>query len=432
MLTFFEILTLLISSFFLISTLRKLKSGSIGVIYCIFWIICVLPLLLDHLIGVPKYNPNAYKLFVDACYDETTRILYCIYLIITQLIMMRYGRISRRKLYFDRMNADSHSNSTDNLLEKKSFQMILLCMALAVPILTILFRLPIIYLISLSWRYDGMDLSSVSGYGTLERLSYIGVVASTVLIFMKKKLFIKILMIFLLYMNVCIEGKRSAVFFALAALILCYLEFSSSKNKIFWVLLSGIVITIIVINLTFSVQNTFRGYTSFDDLYRMLRIDLFRDDTIKSAIYCILHPSEVQILNFPFQSVVMQIGFLFPLVFTGIPRVGYETYLTAALKYRSIDELTNGVRMTPSLYDCALANFGIVGFLIGGLIAIYFAKCMDRSAYYWRPIIACGFMLYSMYSFAYICWYFEFFFIIYWMQKHVLFTFGKKTVMRED
>lgn len=426
MLTFFEIATLLISVFWLISLLKKLGLQSMSIIYCIFWVVCVLPLALDYLIGRPEYNPNAYMLFVDACYDGTTRFLYCIYLLITQMIMKYYERKSEKKQKSFSNKSSVKISQTENLIDKKSFQRILFCMAIAVPILTVLFRVPILYLFSLSWRYEGLDLTSLTGYGTLERMSYIGIVAAAVLFFLKKNIPARLFMTVLLYMNVCIEGKRSALFFALAAIVLCYIEFSTSRNKKFWLYFGGIVIIVIVVNLTFFIQSTFRGYSSFAELYRMFRIDLFRDDTIKSAIYSLLHPSKVQILDYPFQSVIMQIGFLFPLVFTGIPRVSYETYLTAALKYRGIDELVNGVRMTPSLYDCGIANFGFLGFFVGGIVAILFAKYMNKCEHYWNPIIACGFMLYSMYSFAYICWYFEFFFMIYWVHKHVRFTFGGK------
>lgn len=107
-----------------------------------------------------------------------------------------------------------------------------------------------------------------------------------------------------------------------------------------------------------------------------------------------------------------QICFLFPLDFIigwlgiRLPKVGFNTYLTAALTGSTID---SGARwMTTSMGDEIIANFGFVGFIIFPLLLIYLIKKIDKmegiSQVFWLG----GIVLMMMYSLNYIIYYLEF------------------------
>lgn len=419
MLFVFEITVIFITVCCSIHSVRRLNRSTVYFMHLFFVFICVVPLFLDYCIGRPVYSVS-YPVFTDSRDDATTRALYCVFLLVIQSMLLWYGNRVRRK---EIMRRKSHVLKEQPIENKEIFyteksKRIFFFVAAFVPVLAVCLRIPFEYFLTWSWRYDSMDISTLMGYSSLERLSYLGVVASMILLCLPIKKRIKLLAFILLYMNICIEGKRSAVFFALIVFVVCFIFYSKKKVNLLPLTIIGIIAIVLIVSLTFGVQSDYRGYTASSDLYRMLRVDIFRDDTIKSAIYFMIYPNKGGILDYPLQSIVMQIGYLFPLVWTGIPKVGYETYMTAALKYLEIDGLTNGTRMTVSFFDCAIANLGILGFIVGGIITILFALLTDRCSKEWRPIVICGFILYSMYSWAYICWYFQFWIIFYFLTKY--------------
>ncbi len=404
MLELLEKLTIVISICFVIYSLKRLDKSTVHILHVIFFIICSVPLILDYIMGMPQYS-DAYPLFKDACVDTVTRYWYCLYLLITQCIIIYFSK----KLDYSVLITKYHEGEDKRDIYKspKCFY-VLLFFAFFAPLLALLFGMPKEYMITWAWRYDGFDASVINGYGTLERITYISIVAASILFCQKKQLYVKALAVLAVYMNVCIEGKRSALFFALAVFIMCFLMLSKVRNKKLVLTFLGILTLGIIILSSTSIQSDYRGYESTDDMYRMLRIDFFRDDTIKSAIYAMMHPERVTILDYPSQSFIMEIGYLMPLVWMGVPKVGYETYMTAALKYKEITQLTNGVRMTVSMFDCFIANFSYLGFVLGGLFIVKYSKYIDKCGSIVKPIMICGFLLCSMYSLSYICWYFEF------------------------
>lgn len=411
-----EILVVLYSLYCLSISIKHINNNSINVIHAFFFVTCVFPLILDYVIGVPIYK-NTYPLFNISQNHIPTRILYCLFLFLTQLIMLYFGRKQKRE----------DTNSGLRVYDYRWVRIILWISIILPIILVFLFKIDTRILYSFNWRYDGFDTSVWNGYGSIERLTYIGVMASIIMLINNKYFFYRCLATIFLVSNICIEGKRSILFFALVAFVVCiiyrYKETKKSSNNLLLVLLV-ILGFLIIIFVSYQVQTKYRGYSSFSDIYRSSRIDYFRDDVIKASIYAMLDPN-IKILNYPFQSIIMELGYLFPLIWLGIPKIGYETYMTSALRFISIEYL-NDVRMTVSVHDSMIANFGIFGFILSGVIALIFANIADKQNSNLKPIIICGYILISMYSLSYVIWYFQFWSICIFLLN----VFAKRKMLR--
>ena len=418
MLTFLEILTICVSIVFTFISLKSLNRSSIYIYHLIFVMLLVCPLCLDYLFGKPNYA-NSYPLFLDSYDDTATRYIYSAFILLTQFFILYYAKKNKNKYSFA-------AEEKESFYDKYSINLAIWLGAISTPLLAICFRMPIRNILTWGWRYDGYDVSSIIGYGSLERLTYISIISAAILLIRSKKLRTKIFTLLVIYINVCIEGKRSAIFFAVATVIICYLLLYERKIKISKLIIPGIICVFILVALSLKIQSSYRGYDTFEGLYRMIRVDFFRDDTVKSVIYLILHPEKGKVLDYPGQSLIMQLGFLFPLIWLPIPKVGYETYLTAALKYRDIYSLPNTVRMTPSIYDCLFANTSFLALFIIPIFIIVYSRYTDKATRSAKPILVTFFLMYSMYSLSYICWFIEFWLIVIFLSKRIRVTFGKK------
>jgi hypothetical protein len=128
------------------------------------------------------------------------------------------------------------------------------------------------------------------------------------------------------------------------------------------------------------------------------------------AIYSLLNPETIKILEYPGQSIITQIGSIFPLPFLGVQSIGYNSFLTAALSGVSLDISINW--MTTSLFDEMLSNFGFFGFWISPVILGVFARIADKQNKELVPLTIAVVLLLLMYSPNYIMWFIQFWFTI--------------------
>lgn len=423
-----DIFTILLSVYYCIKYIKKLQTSSRFIIYYVFVFIYVVPLFLDYIVGLPDYMEwyNAsvkYAGFVDSYNDPAVRILYDLFLIITQYFILHVGRTIRFTIGSYRKDKNDFietENSFDGVISQKLALGSLFVSAIP-PLLCILMRYPYI-MIMWGWR-DMQVFSSVASspyYSTIEKLTYISIVVLICLILMQgienesqvHVIFYKLFAIVLLFANLCIESKRSILFFAVIIFLVIKIygwgkTFSIKKYLILCVVGIGIIVFYSVY-----VKMTLRGYNSMSSVYTNLRVDMFRDDTVKLVIKSLIDPSKKSVLDYPFQSYLTQIGFIFPLDFIigwmqiKVPVVGFNTYLTSALSGSSIE---SGERwMTTSIGDELLANFGFLGYILLPIVLLYLVKQIDRTTGIVQIFWIGGIVLMMMYSFNYVVYYLEF------------------------
>lgn len=419
---YFDYITIVVSVLIAVRSVRDLRNSSRYIVYYLFFVVFILPLALDYLIGKPVYSGLQVNYGFELSYDDDmTRILYDIFVLGTQIIILKCFKKRRFHIRLSGKNNLSKPYEISTTLDIKMRRICLFFAAVAPIFMTIRGYYQVLF--RFGWRdrqlYKG--ISSSAYYGICEKLTYIGVTAAILLLLSKydKKakqgIFLRILSGILLMMNSCIEAKRAILFYVLIVIIIVLIQMRNVNIRA--IAIFALISVIGVLAYTYVVKIVFRGYVVGDGLYRTIRIDMFRDDTVKMSIYGIMHPDEIKILDYPFQSYLMQIKyFIITSLISGlhiihIPGVGYDQYFSAALAHTSLDNPI--VQMTVSMFDEAIANFGYFGFFIAPIVCAIVCRKIDEITDFEKVLWLGGFVLYMMFPLKYILYYIEIVGIIY-------------------
>ena len=436
--TIVDYFTLFVSTYFALTTIKKIGLSSRYIIYYFFFIIMVIPLYLDYIVGKPVYT--AWLLgsknygFILSYDDGLSRFMYDIFILLFQSIILFFKVDKEQEYFFASQKKMSVINLTDKT--KKGIFGLFVFLSIIPVLLTIILPISNKILYSWGWRELGLyDAENSPYYYHLEKLSYIGCASALLLLLTPVKDFnisggkrrlilkkIKPLWIFLTYLNICIESKRSILIFCMAIIVTFLIDYIP-REKMFFVLLFSFLALFIVVILGVFVKITFRSYSEIDALYTALRIDYFRDDTMKMLIYSLFHPNEIQVLEYPFQSYLMQIGYIFPLDLLGTPRIGYNRFFTCALLNQPLS--SGASYTTTSMYDELVANFGLFGFIIAPIFSVWVAKIADKYSSIVKTMIIAGYVLLVMYSLNYIMWFLQIVVLILFISKFKL-KFGDR------
>lgn len=407
MVAFFDICTVAVETIVLVRIVPRLGESCRNIFFLLFFVIAVLPLALDYAVGFPDYYSWATGSrslgFIVSEHDAYCRLCYDFYLLVfTAILLIGKSSPHQRKKQI--------TASIDKQLSGRKGQLLLAGAALLPLVLVIMLPVPNQILYSWGWRDAGLyPMDANPYYSSIEKLSYIGLTASVLLLLGKNvdggydiaRLFWMVP----LAANTCIESKRSILMF-LAVVILCYLAFSTNRKTMRKVLVVGFVVGIVLIAFSVYVKLHYRGYSDMAAVYASLRIDFFRDDTVKMSLYPLFYDGDFAILSFPFESYIMQLGYLFPLDFLRVPRCGYNTYLTCAMLGLSPDAGFN--YMTTSMLDEAIANFGFFGIVVSPIFSRCLANYADKQGPTMKTLLSASFVLLLMYSPNYIMWFLEF------------------------
>lgn len=431
MVAFLDIVTLIISTLLAIRTIKKVGTSSRYIIYFFFFIVMIIPLYLDYLVGKPIYTSwltgSKNYGFIISFDDAVTRIIYDVYILLFQFIILNFRRNKLKE-----MEVSSNRNKSVHSLSPKTSKGIFSIMIfLAVLPVVLVLIVPINNNILLHWGWRDMLLYGAQEspyYFTIEKLSYLGEISALLLLFSNEDEFrfvtkkgpvlykiSKILWILLAYFNVCIESKRSIIIFILA-IVVSFLVDTIPRKKMFFVFAVAAVAMLLIVALSVYIKINYRTYTASDAIYTTLRIDYFRDDTTKMLIYSIFHPEDIKVLDFPGQSYLSQIGYIFPLDIFGTPRLGYNTYFTCALLKQPLSSGLNYT--TTSMYDELIANFSFLGFIIAPVFSVWYARIADKQSTILKTIMIAGYVLLVMYPLNYIMWFLEAMLILLFFTKY--------------
>lgn len=399
-----DIFTLAISTICFGYAAKRLNQEAKFFVYFLFFAIMVLPLYLDYLIGKPDYF--SWPLgrvdygFIISYDDDLTRIFYDLILIGSQVVLLGIkGGVRENGSVLDWLTPG----------QLKSLKIVIGIAACLPVVLTVLLPLDNRMLVTWGWRDAGLFSFEQGLYYKMEKLSYIGIAASILMLYLNRKQITNlenILWVVLAYMNICLEAKRSILIFT-AVLLLAFAVGHMQKKDLPKLFTGILVVAAAVVALSVFVKTQYRGYgeSGFAAIYGNLRVDYFRDDTVKMLIYSVLHPDAVQVLNYPFQSYIMQIGYIFPLDFMSLDRLGYNTYFTCALVHQPI---SSGLSYTTtSCMDELIANFGYAGMFLIPVFLIAVSRLADRQPYELKALVYSALVLLMMYSMNYIMWYLE-------------------------
>lgn len=405
---FFDIITVIVASILVFRNWHNFIYGSSRyVVFLLFFIFYVFPLYLDLLVGIPNYGLDGFRV---SSRHFLTRVLYDLGLILSMFIIL-YCKHKKRK--------NNSLLSTATPFKINAYVYIGMVLP-AIVTVVVLREIPLLY--SFQWRELEL-FEMMNFYSYVEHLTYIGITCSIFVLFRTDKKLLSFSRLFglvFLYINICIQGKRAILFFAVINIvILLYLLYRQKKQnneKTLALALGSFVVVgllvgyMFVLNLTVKVG---RGYDESDSnsIITSTRVDFLRDDRVRLAIFSETHSDTWPMLDYPVQTIIYDVMSIFPtnLIFIklGIPYYSYQHYLTMCLDHTKFDK--DNHYMTPSIYAELISNFGILlGLLFMPLLCVWFSKTADKYRYPVNVIIICSFVLINMFSVEYVMFYLEF------------------------
>lgn len=405
---FFDIFTVVVATFLLIRHWHQFIWGSSRyVIFLLFFIFYVFPLYLDLMVGIPSYGDNGFRV---SSRDQLTRGIYDLSLIFSMFIILYYKR---------KKEEDSTQLSKTTPFKINTYVYIGMVMP---AILTIFVLKEIALLYTFQWR-ELEIFEMMNFYSYVEHLTYIGITCSIFLLFRTDKGLLspsRFIGLIFLYINICVQGKRAILFFAVINIvILLYILYRQKKQnheKTLGLALGSIVVVALLVGYMFVLNLTVkigRGYNESDaeSIISSTRVDFLRDDRVKLALFSETHSDNWPMLDYPCQTILYDVMSIFPtnLIFIklGIPYYTYQHYLTKCLDHTKFDK--DNHYMTPCVFAELVSNFGIIiGILLMPLLCVWFAKKADKYSYPVNITVICSFVLINMFSIEYVMFYLEF------------------------
>ena len=415
LLTFLDILTILISTYYLAKSFINIFRGLSNIMnYCTiaFYFIQVLPLFVKIFLGIAPTVSSHINVY-NAMSDKMTCMIYDI-MVLFSMIMLTY--LSNRLRYKKRIQA-TYSDNNKPLSENGAFSVpvflrfqlngnvyffanIILVILMIAPAFTILFSPdPKIYLnfsYFITHPYSSND-SIYEFHNTIVRTSlYISVLAIWLQYIIKKKnssLYTYIA----IGINTWVDGKRTIFVLLLVGLLVIDLlkgKYYFNKNK---QVLKTCIFGIIIV-LYFIYYNTLTGKGSsyvFNHLYTFY---FSRMSIVETTIYDKLYTNKM--LDYPGQSILFNILAWIPRSIWEEKPVMFTFYFTRyaqdSIKFQPFNLMVN-------IWSEFVANFGIVGPFLACLFLYWIAKTSEKSNSKIVYVLGAAFsVMYSVYGFEHI------------------------------
>lgn len=361
----------------------------------LFYFIFIFPYISDYFFNLDFKNfPGFYYSFND----YKTNLIYCVFLIYTSSVLWFF----RGKDVFD-VKFKKNTKYFD----------ILIFIFSVFPYLFFLF-VPnkanyLIY--GGDWLRNFNEIDYLySSY--LNILTFISAVLGGYIFvkYLNKNLFFSLVMLMILFFDFYLNGKRGIVI--LSVIVLSFFSFFYWKKTKSLLFISIILFCLAVFNSWYqSNVRDFDSSVSLVDKYENLRIDYFRDQRVKMAIYAEINPEKINILEYTGQSYLFYLTFFIPRNFWEGKPLPYAQYFTSAL-YLTEPQMW-GWGMSTSIFDEFIANFGLLGILlVPFLLVIILNKSHELNKYfglYTLFLIVLLFMLQMIsFMFLYVGWIFLF------------------------
>lgn len=375
----------------------------------------VFPIFLDYVAG---FQDHYHWGFYITSRDNWTRIIYDCVIIFTLYGINNFCQDGQNTQFA--VNLKNFSPLNGMYYKLLYFFMILPALGVL-----ILMRNPNL-LYTFQWRE--LELyAAVGSYSTIEKLSYFGIVCAILVLFdPKKKIldFSRVFGLIFILVNICIQGKRGLMFFGIIAImVVCIYHFlylkAKKRSTFIYTLTVGIVTFVGCAYIIWSSieVKVGRGYdeTASDLLYTSTRIDLFREDRVKMAIYAENNPDKIKILDYRGQTIITDIVNIVPFNYIseaiGFSEGTYQVHFSMAMFHRPYNHKNykaNRNYMTCTLFAELISNFGIVlGVFLFIFITIFFSKASDMFPYTYSILITLSYVLLNLFDFTYIVLFLE-------------------------
>ncbi|MBN1587261.1 MAG: hypothetical protein JW937_07515 [Candidatus Omnitrophica bacterium] len=395
MLNWATFLWLLVLAIFAGQQIIKGRRHSVYFVLPVFFMFCGLPLFLDEIFGRPGYlNKPGFAL---ASADETTGIIYCLYMALVPVILLCFGK-PKLKMSGATTNSGYAPRGNRSAKQKKTRTWIICWMVLLSPIVLVcLSPLPAEYLtfsdtLRFSDSYDEFHtyVTLASNLAALAGAYLIAVSTPRVPGRWPRLGTLAAVTVFML-LAVWIHGKRNIVVIMAVLALMALHHRGLLKGVRAAVLIVASLIVVFGYSFFFQVH-TERVSTTW---YENVRMDFGRDDAIKMTLFAELNPEVMRILEYRGQSLVFLVVSYVPRKLWPEKPLPYAQYFTSAL-FLSSPRMW-GWGMTTSWLEEAIANFSWLGMLLGPLCIALVCRAGDASGSVLgrilTPLVACLLML---------------------------------------
>ena len=383
----------------LMISLRRVMFGdrsTILLVFPVFYVFFVLPLLYDLVLGVPSYANEPG--FVYAERDVAVSAIYCLFISLVPIVWSR----------FLRKGAIGRPQSEKALQKLRRFR-IPLFIALLVPIVLVRWAPDS----SLYWQYGfvltedtgkgATDISQFHSYVTAS--TFIAAIAAAGLVASAKRPWRCLTLITpFIATAVWLNGKRAVLAVAIVMILAALWLTGRLRGRKMLIAAAASVLLIASFSYWYqlNVRNIGPAISASSDAYENFRVDYSRDSRVKMAIFAELHPSSMSILEFRGQSLLFDATAYIPRsIWPGKP-LTYACYFTSAMIGSSPQDW--GWGMTTSVFDEAIANGSWLGlvvatFLIGFLCRVG-DSCSDVIVFLLTAIVASLLLTVEIVAFA--------------------------------
>lgn len=374
---FFDFLLICLCSVLTYFSYKKIifdKNASVAnYIILIIYVFCVLPILLNYVIGIPTYRVIYwYKPFLSGMLNSKVAIIYDCWICLSIILLYVYSKkFSKRNLN----NINESNNSTYKIIINNRFFSKLLILS---PFILIIVSGDVSNYLSfhnstaVRGMYEGSSSSLISPLILLSLFVFFSN-------YYHEKITLKKFLISFIYffLIVWISGKR----FVLANILLILIFYVTkselnlkSRKKLFKYVP---ILAILLICFSAFYLKFIRplSNTSSLSIYEMLRVDFGRDDVIKYVINEEVINNKM-ILDYRFETFLSLFLFFVPRSIWPTKPYPHYNYLTSSILGLPISELPAGT--TPSWYEMCLANFGVIGILLSCILLVFFCKLADK------------------------------------------------------
>ena len=306
----------------------------------ILFVFCVLPILLNYIIGIPSYNTTYwYKPFLEPMKNEVVNSIYDIYILLCFLFLY-FPFIRRTK----NSELKKENSLTSLLRNNKIISFLLISSPIFLIMLTNTWKNYLIFNVTASRGFsENVNTSLMTPCLLISLITFFATYYKEKLSF--KKIILSVIYFFII---VWISGKR----FMIANIIILFIfyivnmDLNNVTRKRIFRMIPILGLLLLVFSAFYLIQIRPLSNTSFDSVYEMLRVDFGRDDVIKYVINEEIINGE-RILDYRGQSFIGLIASFIPRkVWPNKPYPHYM-YLTASIL--SLNKFNLPAGTTPSL-----------------------------------------------------------------------------------
>lgn len=353
-------------------------------IFLVYNITMILPMVLEIFLGVPYRGYYGLKLSLN---DDITTCIYCIFALLTELILYMELRKQIKKATSISFATEYHTWRQDVISQfgvkgnKGKFIQLLSILGIVAFIIAIVCAPnPLVYFKQLGAfsMFDTFRSAAELQYhrNIMIKIVYVvtGCIVLNKLADVDEKFLQNIIRNFAILLIVFVNGKRSLVMILIGSMVLIDLIRNPRRKKIkYEIILAGLLLAgyfVVYAYITGKVYYNTNWYSVINEYF-------FRSETSRAAIYSINHPEKLKILDYPGQSIIYNLFYFIPRFLWPSKPNPYSVYYFSAINgYNSL--VIADWRFQTSIWAEFISNFGYAGMILVDVFIIWFSRFLNK------------------------------------------------------